>query len=76
MSDARKQLIELVAEISELLPEVRLGQLICNLTTMANGQYGDSIWDVEDEELLAAAKEHVVALRARAREMAGARAAS
>jgi hypothetical protein len=35
---------------------MRLGQMICNLTTAAGRDEPSGIWDVEDEELLKAAR--------------------
>lgn len=66
MTEVRRQLLEQIAEISQHYPEMRLGQLIANLTTHALSQYGDSIWDVEDEEMLPAARELANTFRERA----------
>jgi hypothetical protein len=43
----------------EHCPDVRLGQLIVNLSSIARGPNPEAIWDVEDDELLAAAKSHL-----------------
>jgi hypothetical protein len=48
-----------LAELSEICPGVRLGQLITNLSYLARGLSNESIWDVEDEELLEAARKHL-----------------
>jgi hypothetical protein len=48
-------LLQAVAQARALFPEWRLGQLIANLTTAAGCQEPGAIWDVEDEQLLAAA---------------------
>jgi hypothetical protein len=45
-----------VAELSEFVPEVRLGRLMANLSYLARGLSNEAIWDMEDEELLAAAR--------------------
>ena len=52
----REELLATLSELSEHCPQVRLGQLIANLATLAKGPQVESIWDVEDEELLAAAR--------------------
>jgi len=39
-----------------LFPDWRLGQLIANLVTAAGGMDAGAIWDMEDEQLLAAAR--------------------
>lgn len=52
----RLELLQILAELSEQFPEVRLGQLISNLATLAKGPQIEAIWDGEDKELLEAAK--------------------
>jgi hypothetical protein len=47
-------ILQRLAELSERRPEVRFGQLIANLSYLARGAEVESIWDMEDEELLAA----------------------
>jgi hypothetical protein len=56
MNAAREELLRLLAELSDVDPELRLGQLIANLATLAQGAKSEAIWDAEDEELLAAAR--------------------
>ena len=51
--------------MSEVCPEVRLGQLIANLSYLARDLSNESVWDVEDEELLEAARKHLQEWRAR-----------
>jgi hypothetical protein len=65
----RQDVLSVLAELSEVAPEVRLGQLIANLSFLARGLSNESIWDKEDEELLVAAREHLKELHAR-RELA------
>jgi hypothetical protein len=65
MTDVRKEMLQVLGELSRHSPEMRFGQLIANLSTLARGASAESIWDVEDEELLAAAKEQLETLRAR-----------
>ena len=50
-----EELIEAISELRVLFPDWRMGQLVANLVTAAGGTDGDAIWDVEDEQLLAAA---------------------
>ena len=38
---------------------VLIGQLIANLSTLAKGLSAESVWDVEDDELLAAARKQL-----------------
>ena len=49
-------LLQAVTQLRELFPEWRFGQLVANLATAAGCQEPDAIWDVEDEQLLAAAQ--------------------
>lgn len=61
----RKEALEVLAELSEIVPEVRLGQLMANLSYLARGMTNEAIWDMEDEEFLTAAREHLEQWRAR-----------
>jgi hypothetical protein len=65
MTDSRRDLLQVLAQISELDPHVRLGQLLTNLATMARGPKPESVWDGEDEELLAAGERLLERLRER-----------
>ena len=53
-----------LAALSESAPDLRLGQLVANLATLAQGAKVEAIWDAEDEELLAAARRLVEHYRA------------
>ena len=65
ISSVRKEVLQVLAELSEVCPKVRLGQLIVNLSYMARGLSNESIWDMEDEELLKVAREHLEQWRTR-----------
>jgi hypothetical protein len=56
MTPTRKELLSCLTELSEVAPDLRLGQLVANLATLAQGAKVEAIWDAEDEELLAAAR--------------------
>lgn len=56
MTTIREELLHLLADLSEQTPDLRLGQLVANLSTLALGAKVEAVWDVEDEELAAAAK--------------------
>ena len=60
----RQELLQVIGELSEECPEVRLGQLIANLATLAKGPTVEGIWDAEDEELLEAARRQLKVFRA------------
>lgn len=51
----RGKLLAAVADLSQQYPDWRLGQLICNVAGWADQE----IWDVEDEQLLKAARLHL-----------------
>ena len=73
MSDpTRAEALRVLAELSELAPDVRLGQLVANLSYLARGLSPEAVWNMEDAELLAAARQHLAALKARSTEPAAA----
>jgi len=59
ISPVRQEILDVLAELSEVVPEVRLGQLMANLSYLARGLSKEAIWDLEDEELLQAARKHL-----------------
>jgi hypothetical protein len=59
------ELLAVLDELHAACPELRLGQLIVNLSYLARGPAVESVWDVEDSELLRAAKTQLETLRAR-----------
>ena len=52
MTATRIELLELLAELSESCPEMRMGQRLANLATLARGAVASAIWDAEDQERL------------------------
>jgi len=59
MNSAEQTRIELLAvlgQLSRMRPEWRLGQTFANLATTAGRLDAGAVWDLEDEEALAAAK--------------------
>ena len=59
MTQVRREILQVLQELSACCPDVRFGQLIANLSYVAKGPTNEAIWDMEDEELLAAAKKHL-----------------
>jgi hypothetical protein len=55
----RNEVLRALEELSEACPEYRLGQMIANLAMLARGDAEGAIWDMEDAELLAAARKHL-----------------
>jgi hypothetical protein len=54
----RAELFEALVELAKRYPEWRVGQLVANVA----GWVDVDVWDVEDAELLAAARSHLEAL--------------
>jgi hypothetical protein len=52
----RLDLLAALAELGRLRPEWRLGQTMANLAMTAGRLDAGGVWDMEDEEALAAAK--------------------
>ncbi|HZW33115.1 MAG TPA: hypothetical protein VFF52_20530 [Isosphaeraceae bacterium] len=65
MTTTREELFRALAVLSDENPELRLGQLVTNLATLARGAQVEAIWDCEDEEFLTAANRLVEHYRAR-----------
>ena len=61
----RSEVLQVLTELSEVVPEVRLGQLMANLSYLARGMTQEAIGEMEDEELLAVAREHLELWRSR-----------
>ena len=55
MTAEREILLRLIADLSDANPDIRLGQLVTNLATLARGAQVQAIWDCEDDEFSAAA---------------------
>jgi len=66
----RDHLLHVLAELSDEAPELRFGQLIANLATLARGAEVEAIWDAEDRELIAAAERLLVKQRQRKADVA------
>jgi len=52
----RQDLLAALAQLSRIRPEWRLGQTLANLAMTAGRLDAGGVWDLEDEEALAAAK--------------------
>ncbi|MBX7105717.1 MAG: hypothetical protein K1X57_16665 [Gemmataceae bacterium] len=64
MTTASDELIASLGELRRRLPSMRLGQLICNMATVAKGPIPGATWDVEDDELLDAIRTQLEQLKA------------
>ena len=53
----RKQILTRLERLSQLAPEMRFGQLVANLAFMAAGPWNETLWDLEDDQLLEAIRQ-------------------
>lgn len=51
----RVEVLDILAKVAEKYPQWRMGQLVANLSGWADRD----IWDMEDEELIEAARSHL-----------------
>jgi len=62
MTPIRREILQLLETMSERYPEWRLGQMVANVAAWARqpSDPNDSgVWDVEDEEFIAALRAHL-----------------
>jgi hypothetical protein len=59
IDSARKEVLGVLQELSQACPEYRFGQMIANLAMLARGDAEGAVWEIEDEELLVAARKHL-----------------
>jgi hypothetical protein len=64
-SATRGELLDALAELSDLAPQLRFGQMVTNVATLARGATAAAVWDAEDDEMLAAARRLVERHRVR-----------
>jgi hypothetical protein len=53
----RQEMLTRLARLSVLAPDMRFGQLIANLAFMAAGPWDQTLWDLEDEQLVGAIRQ-------------------
>jgi hypothetical protein len=54
----RHEALAVLAELCELSPDVRIGQLLAHLGFLGEDQMGRSLWDIDDEQFLAVLYHH------------------
>jgi hypothetical protein len=69
--DTRQKALSLLSEVSELSPDVRLGQLFAHLGFLGEDATGQSLWDIDDEQMLAVLNQHRTELLGRAADTPG-----
>ncbi len=55
----RRQLLDLLEELSAECPEYRFGQLVLNLAFLAREDGEQALWQLADDELIIAARKHL-----------------
>lgn len=70
-SATQREALAVLAEVCELSPDVRLGQLFAHLGFLGEDQTGRSLWNIDDEQLLAILYHHRAELTARAPDLLG-----
>ncbi len=66
----RQEILQQLARLSELAPDVRFGQLMANLAFLAAGPWDQTLWNLKDEQLLAAVHQHLADLSQRQQDVA------
>lgn len=62
-SDARKEALAALLELSDLAPELRIGQLVAHLGEMSEDGGGHGLGDIEDDRLLEVIRRHYQELK-------------
>lgn len=57
------ELLQTLEELHEAAPDFRFGQLVCNAAMHTEPPDETTVWDIEDSDLLAAAKSLLEQLR-------------
>jgi hypothetical protein len=65
INPVRHDILKQLERLSELAPDIRFGQLVANLAFLAAGPWDETLWNLEDEQLLAAARQHTADLEER-----------
>ena len=66
--DKTQQLLEAIEELHKQHPNWRFGQLVANVSIFAKDPVNTAVWDVEDEEFLKAAQDHLAHVQEKERE--------
>jgi hypothetical protein len=54
----QREALAVLTEVCELSPDVRLGQLLAHIGFLGEDQTGQTLWDIDDEQLLAVLNHH------------------
>ena len=61
--ETQKQISDVLEKIRQLNPSLRFGQLVVNISYLAQGWTKSAAWDVEDAEFLTAATSYLESLK-------------
>ncbi len=65
ISSTKTEALDLLVELCELSPDVRLGQLVAMMGLLGEDQTGRTLWNIDDEQLLGVLYHHREELMAR-----------
>jgi hypothetical protein len=65
MTDNRGEILSLLAQLSAMAPDVRLGQLMAHLGWLGEAHQGKGLAEIEDDELAALMVRHLGELNSR-----------
>jgi hypothetical protein len=60
-----REALAVLADLCNLSPDARLGQLLAHLGFLGEDQFAKGLWEIEDDELLAIMNRHRAELLAR-----------
>jgi hypothetical protein len=63
MTDSRREILSLVAQVSSAAPDVRLGQLMAHLGLLGEAHHGKELAELQDDELAAVLIRHLAELK-------------
>jgi len=72
MTEERQEVLQILGELSTLCPDMRMGQWMLMFAYSAKGTKPESIYDVEDDELLPVMRRFLESRREAAATMAAA----
>ena len=56
---ARRDILHDLERLSELVPEMRFGQLVASLAFLGAGPWNETLWDLTDNQLLEATQKYL-----------------
>jgi hypothetical protein len=65
IAPTQREALAVLAELCELSPDVRLGQLLAHLGFLGEDQTGRTLWDIDDDQFLAVLHHHRAELATR-----------